>query len=200
MHLISPVVKSMLIMSGILMIVLCVEWYQVNKNFGEEEMLADNISVTSNVDPLIPEWLNLSKDSYAVITREPLFTEGRKPLKSEEATPLKMNKNKQPKIASKISLVGVSLSNEQSLALLKDTKGKYHRLVVGDALEGWTIKSIKKTTINVYSAGKNKTIALEKHKVIPGRISRGALPKADLIKPPITPRIKKLPLHRGAKK
>jgi len=145
--------------------------------------------------PLIPESLRLMKKNYANVTKSPLFIEGRKPVEKTATPTTNSPKIKQPNKSFKLTLAGISLFDNHSLALLQDRRGKYHRLLIGETLEGWTLKSIQQRSVTLHSSGKIKLIPLKKYKKTE---NSKALPNSPL-KEERKLGIKKLPLHRGHK-
>jgi len=170
------------------------EWSLFNLT-SDDASLAMKPVATTEAKSLIPISLNLTKKIYIDVAKSPLFIEGRKPVEKTLIPTLTPSQKKQANKPFKLTLSGLSLFGNHSLALLQDTRGKYHRLHIGEELEGWILKTIQQSSVTLYSSGQMKTIELKKFK------------QADNAKIPPTPspkggrglRTKKLPLHRGHK-
>ena len=103
----------------------------------------------------------VNDNKYDVITKKPLFIEGRQARPEETNTDsvkvIEPVKNK----PFKIQLAGVGLMGDDQLVLVIDNKGKYHRLHVDDKLYGWRVKSITKKSVLFTQQGKSKVFELE---------------------------------------
>lgn len=124
----------------------------------------------------------LQAADYAEILKQPLFTEGRRAIESEEkavADPAQEKTTDDD--AFKATLVGVSLSSESALALMQDKKGNYHRLTTGNRIQGWELKSIQPTSAIFTRNGTDKKLELEKLKTMANSTpSQPRLPPTDI--------------------
>jgi len=174
--------------------VICLEWL-LFKLSSADGPLTIKPSADVEVNPLIPDSLRLMKKKYADVTKSPLFIEGRKPIERTASSTTNNPKTKQPNKPFKLTLAGISLFGNHSLALLQDRRGKYHRLLIGEKLEGWTLKSIQQRSVTLHSSGKMKVIELKKFKPV----DNAKMPAAPPPKGGRELHTKKLPLHRGHK-
>jgi len=172
----------------------CLEWLLFNLASAGNPLTIKPIAGIE-AKPLIPKSLSLIKQNYAGVTKKPLFIEGRKPVEKTAAPTTNNPKTKQPNEPFKLILAGISLFDNHSLALMQDRRGKYHRLLIGEKLEGWTLKSIQQRSVTLHSSGKIKLIKLKKYKKTDNSKAQPDIP----LKEERKLGIKKLPLHRGHK-
>jgi len=190
----SSPIKLLITLCVTLLMVICLEWLLFNLAFtGNPLTIKPRAGIEAK--PLIPKSLSLIKKNYADVTKNPLFIEGRKPVERRVASTTNSPKTKQPNKSFKLTLAGISLYENQSLALLQDRRGKYHRLLIGEKLEGWTLKSIQQRSVTLHSSGKIKLIKLKKYKKTDNSKAQPDIP----LKEERKLGIKKLPLHRGHK-
>ncbi|MEE4144974.1 MAG: hypothetical protein V2I26_09250 [Halieaceae bacterium] len=95
------------------------------------------------------------------IISRPLFWSSRRPL--EEVAVLADPKNKAGELKG-VKLVGLFGSGEQS-GIIALVKGEKRRILLGDAIEGWTLKSVSPLQLVVANGERTETLALERGRV-----------------------------------
>ena len=170
------------------------EWLLFKLN-STDDFLTIKPSADIEAKSLIPESFRLVKKNYSDVTINPLFIEGRKPVERMAVSTAKNTQKKQLNRPFKLILAGISLFENHSLALFQDRRGKYHRLLIGEGLEGWTLKSIQQRSVTLHSLGKIKLIILKKYKKADNSKVQAPFP----LKEERKRGIKKPPLHRGHK-
>ena len=156
----NPFIKSLVILSGCLLLVLLVEIIVLKTTPSFVQAVA--LKKSENEKPI--NIRVLSRELYSVISSKPLFVENREPMKATES----ISKNQPAEIkqtkALKANLVGVTLMKNEELAIVVDGKGKYHRLHTNDMINGWIVVEIGTKSVRFTNKGETKTLTLDKKK------------------------------------
>lgn len=101
-----------------------------------------------------------SLSQYKAIIERPLFIEERQFAAEEE---VKVVIKPKPVIEDlKVQALGIALSSEGILAVLKDLKnGKTLRMRIGDEIYGWALKGVSETSFTFSKGGKEKVITFK---------------------------------------
>ena len=136
---------------------------------------ADSLQVPTVLSPALVE-----AEERNEINARPLFWSSRRPV--EEVAMLEEPVNKPGELKG-VKLVGLFGSGEQA-GIIALVKGKKQRILLGDAVEGWTLKSITQSELVVANGSQTKTLALQRGKVKAAPASKSkAAPRAGQVKP-----------------
>lgn len=106
---------------------------------------------------------------YKEITNRPLFRQNRKPIQKRPPKPKQPEVVKekrepvqqQPQVVMNLKLLGILLEKNQQLALLSSpTKPKGTWKKIGDAMDGWTVKSITAEHVTLENTQKKQQLKL----------------------------------------
>lgn len=98
---------------------------------------------------------------YQQMVERPLFMESRRPSQPAPPEPPAPPKLEPPPPIS-FKLMGILATPQGKMALVADAKGKYKRLKVRDALDGWQIVDIKPDRVLLDHGGNREDLALLK--------------------------------------
>ncbi|MEP4146609.1 MAG: type II secretion system protein N [Halioglobus sp.] len=133
--------------------------------------------------PAIPEPVRPARDSLAVIDisglavvspeqraqirQRPLFWATRAPVQPPEAVKPEAAEPKAPK-AGKIDNVKLSgvFGAGDATGIIVVTKGKKHRVMLGEEIQGWTLQSVDPTSAELTTNGKLATLALQRTEIL----------------------------------
>jgi len=163
---VAPFTKLISVSCVVLALVLGLEWLALNVPSYGVKLTSSSKPGSADTELLPPAIGELREADYAEIDLRPLFIEGRMPAEVDDSAPDQRSVGYASGSAFRISLVGVRLAVDHALALVLDNKRKYHRLQIGDELQGWTLKSIKQTQVVFSREGSDKILELEKHKSV----------------------------------
>jgi len=91
---------------------------------------------------------------YRVIVERPLFDTDREPPKT--IVKEKVPKKKKPVKQLEVQALGIAVSNENLLAVVKDLRtGKISRLRIDDEIDGWTLTSVSADSF-LFAKGEEK--------------------------------------------
>jgi len=136
---------------------------------------ADSLQVPTVLSPAL-----VAAEERNEINARPLFWNSRRPV--EVVAMLEESVDKPGKLKD-VKLVGLFGSGEQA-GIIALVKGKKRRILLGDAVEGWTLKSITQSELVVANGSQTKTLALQRGRVKAAPASkRKAAPRAGQVKP-----------------
>ncbi|MEW4983042.1 MAG: hypothetical protein AB1Y26_07405 [Cycloclasticus sp.] len=172
---------------GVFLLILILEWGILNIKNSDDVPSSIPSDFSQETEQLLSSLSIVQAEDYTVLSATPLFVEGRSPIEKGANESSQSGANSSGSVASKMRLMGLTISAEKSLALVVDAKGTYYRLFVGDESLGWTLKSVQEHSATFSRLGKIITLTLEKHKI--GRASKTRKRRAPIIKS--QPRLKK---------
>ena len=155
---------------GVLLLVLIVEWAVLNMGVTEESVTSTPPASGEKSEQLLLALAGMRAEDYATLSAAPLFVEGRRPVNRNDAGSVTSGVEQRRQTASQLRLLGLTISEEKSLALIVDSKGIYYRLFVGDEAFGWVLSSVQQDSATLKKHDKTITLTLEKHKI--GKISK----------------------------
>lgn len=120
---------------------------------------------------LLPDDFALPElDKYEQIVSRPLFMESRRPGQPPAAAPPPPPPPTTPPPIS-LKLMGILSTPKGKVALIADAKGKYKRLKLNDALDGWQVIGIKPDRLFMEQNGFTEDLPLlkKREKGAPGR-------------------------------
>lgn len=129
---------------------------------------------------LLPDAFALpNSDKYEQIVSRPLFMESRRPGQPPSTEPPPPPPPTAPPPIS-LKLMGVLSTPKGKVALIADAKGKYKRLKLRDALDGWQVVGIKPDRLFLEQNGFKEDLPLlkKKEKTAPGRQPQAPNPSA----------------------
>ena len=154
---------------GVLLLVLIVEWVILSMGAVEESVIPTPPAAREKSEQLLA-LAGMRADDYATLSAAPLFVEGRRPVIRDQSVPVSSGVEQRRQSASQLRLLGLTISEEKSLALIVDSKGIYYRLFVGDEAFGWVLNSVQQDSATLKKHDKTITLTLEKHKI--GKVSK----------------------------
>jgi hypothetical protein len=98
--------------------------------------------------------------AFTDIAERPLFSESRRPEPVEEEAVI--NANEQGTDASEYTLIGIVMSSENSQALLLKPDREVERVMLGDSIDGWELKSIGADRAIFVRGDKNRELLLDR--------------------------------------
>jgi len=147
------------IYSIILLSAIAGAYYFINENLNKEVPVVEEYEI--NISPNNTDLKKLSAmDRYDDIYEKPLFAEGRE--LEKQAVKKKVNKPKPVVQDLRVQALGIALTGEGVLAVIKDLKnGKIARLRINDQIYGWTLESVSDGKITFTKNKQNKVIAFK---------------------------------------
>jgi len=100
----------------------------------------------------------------------PVFWPSRRPVveaSNGAATVAKIPKAKQKNELDKVTVLGVFGSGETAVVIAQ-VEGKKRRIMLGDKVVGWTLKSVERGTAEFVDAGRSATLALDRTTIASG--------------------------------
>ncbi len=136
---------------------------------------ADSLEVPPVLSPA-----EVAAEARNEINARPLFWSSRRPV---EAVVVLAEPENKPGELKNVKLVGLFGSGEQA-GIIALVKGKKQRILLGDAVEGWTLKSITQSELVVANGSQTKTLALQRGKIKASPASkRRAAPRTGQVEP-----------------
>jgi len=167
----TPLIRQFtLSLCGIFLFVLIVEWAIINISTSEPPSLSSLSDVSQETEQLLSELSALQAEDYSILSASPLFIEGRGPIVSNVNDATQGVEKQSSNTSLQMRLMGLTLSAANSLALIMDAKGKYHRLFIGGEALGWKLTSVEQNSATFNRRGKPVTLTLEKHQI--GKIKK----------------------------
>jgi len=170
---------------GVFLFVIIVEWVLININTSEQPSLSSLSDLSQETEQLLSELSVLQAEDYSILSAAPLFIEGRDPIESNVNDAGQGVDKQSSNTSLQMRLMGLTLSAADSLALIIDSNGKYHRLFVGSEALGWKLVSVEKNSATFNRRGKTVTLTLEKHQI--GKVKKAYRSRQlRMAKPPAT--------------
>jgi hypothetical protein len=177
----------LLALTAILSILLAGEWLYLKHGRENRAALKPQPQLPMPNDQLLPDDFALpGLNQYQQMAERPLFMETRRPSPPAPPGPPPPTK---PEIAPPINfkVMGILATPEGRMTLIADAKGKYKRMKVKDALDGWQIAEIKKDTISIEQAGFSEDLSLLKKRAKGPSKTTGHAPAPAAPAPPGSP-------------
>ena len=149
----------MLAGSILLLATLVLEWknYRAKESDFMKRAAGKSEALSGETPAEIKSYELPNKEAYTEMVERPLFLEGRRPVVEEpqeqpaaDNTPLT------------IKLMGVVFSPGANMALFIDDKGKYKRVKLNDAINGWKLAQIKSDRAIMEQNGSTEELKLVK--------------------------------------
>jgi hypothetical protein len=157
----TPLSKLLLLFNVIILLLIGVQSSLLALQFDDDSRASFADSTIADTQQLVQSLGALKLTEYDALIETPLFIEGRKALPRDEVDVDKSQKKANQAVKFTARLVGLSQSNAGSLALMLDNKNDYHRLLIGDELEGWMLELIGASHVVLSRNGEEKEIQLE---------------------------------------
>ena len=149
-------------MKWVLTLLLICAFVAIYLLFGHSEQQKQAVSdlqIASTQDNANAKQLG-SMNSYEVIVKRPLFIEQRE---FDKEQPVKKVRRVKPVIEDlKVKALGIALTGEGILAVLKDLKnGNSVRLRIGEKIYGWRLDAVSETSFTFSKSGKEKVVVFK---------------------------------------
>lgn len=152
----------LLALAVLLSALLAGEWLYLKHGRETRAVIKPAAQMPLPEDKLLPDDYALpGLSQYQQMAERPLFMESRRPSPPAPPGPPPPTK---PEVAPPINfkVMGILATPEGRMTLIADAKGKYKRMKVKDALDGWQIAEIKEDTIAIEQAGFREDLSLLK--------------------------------------
>ncbi|MFM8441756.1 MAG: hypothetical protein ACKN9W_00255 [Methylococcus sp.] len=177
----------LLAVAVLLSVLLAGEWLYLKHGRENRAVIKPAAQLPLPEDRLLPDDYALpGLSQYQQMAERPLFMESRRPSPPAPPGPPPPAK---PEVAPPINfkVMGILATPEGRMTLIADAKGKYKRMKVKDALDGWQIAEIKKDTVSIEQAGFREDLSLLKKRAKGPTRGPGQMPAAATPAPPGRP-------------
>jgi hypothetical protein len=193
----------LLILASALAALLTGEWQYLRSQRAHAVKKAGSAAAPIPEVELLPDDFALpALNTYEQIVSRPLFMESRRPGQPPSAEPPPPPPPATPPPIT-LKLMGILSTPQGKMALIADAKGKYKRMKLKDALEGWQIDEIKPDLLRMEQSGFKEELPLLKKRPKGGPGARPPAPVAPPVpaapppqpnQPPMQPNRRPMPM------
>jgi hypothetical protein len=152
----------LLIIVSALAALLTGEWIYLGQQRGQAVRAGGQPPASLPETQLLPDDFSLpTLHLYQQLVERPLFMESRRPGQPPSAEPPPPPPPQAPPPIA-LKLMGILSTPEGKMVLIADAKGKYKRMKLHDALEGWQIAEIKLDRLRMEQSGFKEELLLLK--------------------------------------
>lgn len=152
----------LLTIAAFLGMMLAGEWFYLKHNQLVNNRIRSTSPPQGTEDELLPDNFSLPGVSeYQQMVERPLFVESRRPNQPPPAASLPPQKPEPPGPIN-FKVMGILSTPEGKMALMADAKGKYKRMKIRDAIDGWQIAEINPDRVLLEQNGVKQDVSLLK--------------------------------------
>jgi type II secretory pathway component PulC len=155
----NPLIKILLGLSGLLLLLLVLEWYWLGTVEPQQQSLETSATFEEIPLPQL-DFARQTLENTQDMLKRPLFMQGRRPLENNPEEVIEPAGD-----IDEFLLMGVYQVDDKPVALLKDKQQqRYEKKTEGESIAGWEIKQVLADRIVIERQGHEKTVLLRKPK------------------------------------